>query len=540
MTFWLLLLPMAFSAGAADGSAGLELEARLARMSLSQKVAQMLMVSFYGTRLAEVEADFLREMQPGAVALFGRNVESPAQLTALTNAMQTNATAAGGIPLLIAVDQEGGRIQHLQPGFTRFPIPMLWTATQNPELVYAVGRAMATEMRAVGVNMNLAPVADLNTNPRNPIIGRRSFGTEIERVAPILTAFIRGMQDNGVVAVVKHFPGHGDTDVDSHLALPVITHHRARLQAVELPPFIAAFDAGAEAVMVAHIAFSALDETLLPASLSEPVIEDLLRGELAYEGIVMTDALDMDAIDRTYSTSEAALRAIAAGSDLIAVGAHIGTAAIRTVIADVVAAVQSGILPEERIDASVRRILALKERYGLLDWEPLDPQTVDARLPLEAHQGLVEQLFEQGITLVGDAARIPLPADALLVYPGWHPRTAEQCRRPGKNLSYLGVSQYPSDEEIAWAATAGQRAAAVAVFTQDARSNPRQQRLVNALPAERTVVAALWDPSDVPVFPAVAAHLVAYSPLPAATAALCRVLLGELPALGWLPVRFTN
>ena len=209
---------------------------------------------------------------------------------------------------------------------------------------------MAAEMRAVGVNMNLAPVADLQTYLRNPIIRRRAFGNLSDLVAPVLTEFIRGLQDNGVVATVKHFPGHGDTATDSHLQLPIVEHSRDRLDAVELPPFIAAFDAGVEVAMVGHIWYSALDTKPTPASLSPRIVDGLLRTELGYDGIIMTDALDMDAIDTAYSPSEAAIRAIAAGNDLIAVGAHVGTERIRNVIDDVVAAVKSGRIAESSID----------------------------------------------------------------------------------------------------------------------------------------------------------------------------------------------
>ena len=339
-------------------------------MTLEQKVAQMFMVSFFGAQLTETEAAFLREAQPGAVVLFGRNVESPEQVTALTNSYQQEVMSRGGLPLLIAVDQEGGPIQHLQEGFTRFPAPMLLTATQDEDLAYDVGAAMAAEMRAVGVNMNLAPVGDLLTNAFNPIIDRRAFGSDPKMVAPILMSFIRGLQDNGVVATVKHFPGHGDTSEDSHLELPAIHHDRRRLDSVELRPFVAAFDAGVSTVMVAHIWFSAFDAEPLPASLSFNVVEGLLRGELGYDGIIMTDALDMDAVDTEYDPSEASIRAIEAGNDLIAIGAHVGTQRIREAINDVVAAVRAGRITLERIDDSLERILRVKQRVWRIGLEP--------------------------------------------------------------------------------------------------------------------------------------------------------------------------
>ena len=530
-----LLLGAVLANAAADESSSAE---RLPDMTLKQKIAQMFMVSFFGPHLAEVERDFLRRVQPGAVVLFERNVESPRQATALTNAYQQNVIDGGGPPLLIAVDQEGGLIQRLKDGFTRFPAPMLWTASQDNELAYAVGKAMATELGAVGINMNLAPVADLNTNINSPVIGRRSFGSDAELVAPILMNFIRGLQDNGVAATVKHFPGHGDTAADSHLELPRVDHARGRLDAVELRPFTAAFEAGANVVMVAHIWMTAFDSEPLPASLSGRIAGDLLRGELGYDGLVMTDALDMDAVDTAYSASEASIQAILAGNDLIAIGAHVGTSRIEAVIDDVAAAVQQGRIAESRIDASARRILSVKRKYGVLDWRPLDPQTVQARLNLAAHDELVTRLFERGLTVVDSNDMIPLRGRALIVYPAIRPRILEECSRPG--FDYLGVSAPPRDEEITWVETAGDAADRIVVFTWNAVDDPRQQRMVNALPPHKTIVAALWKPSDIFVFPDAAAYVLGYSPMPRATALICEILLGERSALGRLPIRFMN
>ena len=534
----LLLIGLLFSLAMASAADEPALADRLAAMTLKQKVAQMFMVSFFSTELAEIERDFLRRIQPGAVVLFGRNVRSPEQATALTNSYQQTIIEGGGLPLLIAVDQEGGRIQHLQAGFTRFPAPMLWTASGDAELAYQVGRAMATELRAVGVNMNLAPVADLNTRIDNPVIGRRSFGTELELVRSVLAGFIRGLQDNGVMATVKHFPGHGDTATDSHLELPRVVHARSRLDAVELPPFIAAFEAGADAAMVAHIWLTAFEAAPLPASLSRRIVSELLRGELGYEGIIMTDALDMDAIDTAYSPADASIRAILAGNDLIAIGAHVGTASIESAIDDVAAAVRQGQIAESRIDESVRRILSRKAEYGLLNWRPLDPHSVLARLNLAAHDELVERLFEQGITALDENDMIPLSGKALIIYPATRPKIADECAH--QDYSHLGVSASPLDVEIDWAKSAAAAADVIVVFTSNALDSPRQQMLVNALPPQKTIVAALWEPSDMLAFPDVAGYILGYSPMLRATALMCEALLGERQAAGQLPIRFMN
>lgn len=513
------------------------IEARMATMTLEQKVAQMFMVSFYGTQLTEIERDFLIDVQPGAVVLFGKNVESPEQVTLLTNAYQQTILDGDGIPLFIAVDQEGGLIQHLQEGFTRFPLPSLWTATQNTDLVYQIGEAMATEMRAVGVNMNLAPVADLNTNIDNPIIGRRSFGSDAELVMPILIHFIQGLQDNGVMATVKHFPGHGDTSSDSHIELPIIEHSRERLEAVEFVPFVSAIDAGVDATMVSHIWFTALDNEQIPASLSRNIVTRLLRDEIGYDGIIMTDALDMDAIDTVYTVGGSAIQAILAGNDLIAIGAHVGTQTIEIAIADVVDAVNDGRIAERQIDASVIRILTAKEKYGAFDWQPLDPMTVNERLKLEAHDTLVTQLFEQGVTVVGDANdMIPLQGTVAIIYPATRPTIATECSGIDGDIRYIGVSDSPSDEEISWAVAASADADTVTVFTQNAINNARQQILVDALPQAKTIVVALWDTSDILVFPDVMGYVLGYSPMLRTTAIICDILVGQLPTQGTLPI----
>ena len=519
----------------------LSLEARLATMTLEQKVAQMFMVSFYGKQLTEVEEGFLRDVQPGAVVLFGKNIESPEQVTRLTNAYQGAILEGEGIPLFIAVDQEGGLIQHLQEGFTRFPLPSLWTATQNTELAYQVGEAMAIEMRAVGVNMNLAPVADLNTNINNPIIGRRSFGTQAELVAPILTYFIQGLQDNGVMATAKHFPGHGDTSSDSHVELPIINHTRDRLDTVEFLPFISAIDADVDVTMVSHIWFTAFDNEPTPASLSRNIVTRLLRDEIQYDGIIMTDALDMDAIDTVYTVGGSAIQAILAGNDLIAIGAHVGTQTIDIAIADVLEAVRDGRISESQIDASVMRILSAKEKYGLFDWQPLDPLTVGDRLALEAHDVLVTQLFQHGITVVGDAnGAIPLQGNVAIIYPATRPTIATECSGMDGNMRYTGVSDSPSDEEISWAITASSDANTVVVFTQNAMSNARQQVLVQAMPQDKTIVVALWDTSDMIVFPDVMGYVLGYSPMLRTTSIICDILIGRLPAQGTLPIIYNN
>ncbi|MBZ0290765.1 MAG: glycoside hydrolase family 3 protein, partial [Anaerolineae bacterium] len=320
------------------------------RLTLEQKVAQMFIVNLFGGQLNAPGKAFLEQWQPGGVVLIGENTGTPDEVARLVNSYQQTITDASGPPLLVAVDQEPGPISHLKDGFTQFPTPTLITATGDPQMAYAVGRAIGDELRAVGVNMTLSPIADLETNPKNPIIVRRAFGNDPALVSPMIGAFVEGTQAAGVMATAKHFPGHGDSSDDSHTSLPVIDLSRDRLQSIELAPFRAAIESKVAAVMAAHIWYPALEpEANLPASLSSNVITGLLRAELGYDGLVLTDALDMDAIDTTYSYPEAVVKAIQAGVDLV-ISAHIGLDSQVAAIQAVVNAVLVGTISETRID----------------------------------------------------------------------------------------------------------------------------------------------------------------------------------------------
>lgn len=512
----------------------------LASLTLEQKIGQMFMVSVYGQQIPEVGRAFLQQWQPGGIVLFSYNAGKPGAVARLTNDMQQIVISAGGLPMFIAVDQEGGLIAHLQDGFTQWPVPMLITATGDEDLAFRFGRALGEELRAVGVNMNLAPVADLYTNISNPIIGRRSFGSDPQRTGRIVAAVVHGMQSAGVMATAKHFPGHGDTSEDSHITLPIVRHDRDRLDQVELVPFKMAIEADVSAMMIGHIWFPALEpEPNLPASLSPNVISGLLRGALGYDGLVMTDALEMDAIDTVYGYNQAVLRAIKAGIDLIAFGSHTGLETQAAAMQTVIDAVRSGEIAEERINESVRRILQTKAKYNLLNWQPTDASAADKNIHLESHARLVSELFMAGTTLVYDHAdKIPLPTEKrlLIIYPANRPAIRQECGAYRSDIKWLGVSDAPAEEEIAWAQSSGQATEVVVVFTQNADINSAQQGLVKTLVPEKTVVVALWSPFDWLSFRAVSAYLATYSPLSPGIKAACAILFGAAPARGRLPV----
>ncbi len=508
-------------------------------LTLEQRVAQMFLVTLHGPQITEAGRDFLQRWQPGGVVLFTSNTGTPSAVASLTNAYQQAIIAAGGPPLLIAIDQEGGIVQRLTDGFTAFPGPMI-AAAAGPETARRYGYTLASELAAVGINMNLAPVADLETNLDNPIIRLRSFGSRPDIVGEAIAGTVRGIQDAGVLATLKHFPGHGDTDQDSHVILPALNHTRERLDAVELAPFRAGIEAGAAAVMVAHIWYPQLEpEPNLPASLSPAVITGLLRADLGFDGLVLTDALDMDAIDTNFTYEDAVVRAVLAGADLISAGPGVGLPLAERMIQAVLDAVRAGTITEARIDESVRRIFAAKRRFGLLDWQPVDASAAPARTGTPEHAAVIDELFRAGVTLAYDrSGLLPLRPEqrVAIAFLATRAQIQHECGQYRGDIRWIGIGDAPGDDEIGWVQEAARWSDVTVVFTQNASSNPRQQALVRALPPEKTIVTAIFSPYDWRAFPDIAGYILTYSPARPAVPAACAALFGAIPFSGRLPI----
>jgi beta-N-acetylhexosaminidase len=350
-----------------------------------EKIGQLFMVGFEGTTVAPDLASFIKEYKPGGVILFSRNLESVEQIVDLTNDLQRCSPHS---PLLISIDQEGGRVSRLPKDFTIFPPCGVLGMCHSSELAYAAAATIAKELRSVGINMNMAPVLDVNSNPTNPVIGDRAFGTTPEPVCELGLATAGGLQDNRVVACGKHFPGHGDTAADSHKELPVVTAPREQLEQVEWPPFRRAAAQGIATMMTAHVLYSALDDQL-PATLSPTIITRLLRDELRYDGVVLTDDLEMRAIIDHYGIEEATVRAVLAGCDmpLICKDRNREVAAITALDK----AVADGTVPSHRLELSLARVARLKQRF----LAPYKPAVVsDAKLIVgcRSHQMLLRSI----------------------------------------------------------------------------------------------------------------------------------------------------
>jgi beta-N-acetylhexosaminidase len=380
-------------------------------LTVEEKVGQIVMVGMEETWLSPALAERLERLSIGNVIFLGRNYVGPDQMRGFTDALRGLATARRvPIGFLTAIDQEGGIVARLLNGATVFPGNMALGATRSTQLSMLCSRIMAQEMLQMGLNMNLAPVLDVNNNPDNPGIGVRSYGESPELVAELGVAAIEGSQRVGVMATAKHFPGKGDVTIDSHLDLPTVAHDMERLEKVELLPFKAAIEAGIGAIMTAHVFFPAVEpEPLLPATLSEKVLTGLLREKLGFEGIVITDDLYMGAISKAFGVGEAAIRAIIAGADIALMCHH--PEQQEQAIGEILAAVRSGRISEARLNSAVRRVLTSKVRFGLLE-----PRTTGASYegsPAEccgsaAGRELALDIARRAVTLVrNDEGLIP-------------------------------------------------------------------------------------------------------------------------------------
>lgn len=336
----------------------------LASLTTEQKVGQLLMVPFSGTSITpEIELHFT-ENSLSNVILFSENIPDAKTATVLTAQIQSFSEKLGGMEAFIATDQEGGRVVRIRDKVTVFPSARKIGQTGDPKNAYHAGYTTATELLTLGINFNLAPVFDVDTNKNNPVIGDRSFSSDPETAADFALEFAKGSNDGGMPACAKHFPGHGDTSIDSHKALPVLNYDRERLDSVELYPFRRAVEAHIDAILAGHIACPTLDESGLPASLSKKMLTDLLRTEYGFDGVILTDSMDMAAITASYSPKEAAVLAITAGADMIIAPTEPeAQSEMRSALLD---AAKSGEISSERLDDAVLHILTMKEKYGLL------------------------------------------------------------------------------------------------------------------------------------------------------------------------------
>jgi beta-N-acetylhexosaminidase len=512
----------------------------LASMTLEQKVGQVFMLGFEGTTLNASNRALVQGLHLGGVTLFARNIENGPQLARLSVELQA---IADPVPLFVSIDQEGGLVVRITSGATIFPGNMALGATGDLDLARRVAEAAAVELRSMGVNMNLAPVIDVNTNALNPVIGVRAFGSGADRVADFGAQTIHGLQSLGVSAVGKHFPGHGDTHVDSHLALPIVVHPAERLLSVELVPFKAAIAAGVDGIMTAHVYLPAIEpKPDLPATLSKAVLTGLLRDELGHRGLILTDALDMQAITKDRTPAEAAIVAFEAGADMLLIAGI--DSHERAQAADgpaiLLAAVKSGRVAMDRLDTSVLRILETKARRGILSGPGADADLKLLNSP--EHRALALEAARKAVTLQRDThGLLPLNANQklLVVVPDAPTRSAAQDDQLASSL-LEAIRQFAPSAHGASpdsAVEASRHAEVIVLGTFDLTLDPDQQMLARFLAATGTPVVgiSLRGPYDAAAAPAIGTWLTVYGDRPVHLQAAAEALFGEFTATGKIP-----
>lgn len=537
----------------------------ISRMALEEKVGQLFVMRVYGhsatapeqadvdANLQEIgvrtAAELIAKYRVGGIIYFtwAHNTRDPHQIAELSNGIQRASLALPrGLPMLIATDQEHGIVCRIGRPATLFPGAMALGAGRSRTDAREAGRIAGAELRAMGVNQDYAPVADVNVNPANPVIGVRSFGADPQAVAEMVAAQVKGYQGARVAATAKHFPGHGDTATDSHYGFPVIEHTAEQWETLDAPPFRAAIAAGIDCVMTAHIMVPALDPSGDPATLSRPILTGILRERLGYDGVVVTDSLGMQGVRTKYGDDRVPVLALKAGVDQL-----LNPPSLDVAWNAVLGAVRGGELTEERLDESVLRVLRMKARLGLFADPYVTRRGVDRAVGTAGHLRAADRIAGRTTTLLVNSGRLlPLSRrthrDVLVV--GADPASPSGTTGPpttvlataltelGFTATALSTGTSPSGATVAQAVAAARGRDAVVVATYNVTD--AQVALVNALLATGVpvVAVAVRNPYDVARLPDVRAFVAAYSWTDVEVRAAARVIAGRVRPSGKLPV----
>ncbi|MER7774659.1 glycoside hydrolase family 3 protein [Streptomyces sp. NPDC096191] len=544
-----------------------KLRALISRMTLEEKVGQLFVMRVYGhsattpdqadidANLKEIgvrtAAELVAKYRVGGVIYFAwaHNTRDPHQIADLSNGIQkASLELPRGLPVLISTDQEHGIVARVGEPATLFPGAMAVGAGGSRSDARTLGRIAGAELRAMGIRQDYAPDADVNVNPANPVIGVRSFGADPEAVAEMVAAEVTGYQRSGVAACAKHFPGHGDTATDSHTGLPEITHTREEWETLDAPPFRAAIDAGIDAIMTAHLVVPALDDSGDPATLSRPILTGILREELGYDGVVVTDSLGMEGVRTKYGDERVPVLALKAGVDQLLNPPHLDLAwnAVLT-------AVREGELTEARLDESILRVLRLKAKLELFRDAYTSRRDVDRTVGTRAHLAAADRIAERTTTLLVNEDRL-LPLSRRehrrVLVVGADPASPSGTTGPptgvlageltelGFTATALSTGTAPSAAVIDGAVAAAGDADAVVVATYNVTAASSQRTLVTRLleTGKPVVAVAIRNPYDVAHLPGVRACLAAYSWTDVEVRAAARVIGGRVRPRGQLPV----
>jgi beta-N-acetylhexosaminidase len=534
----------------------------LKQMSVEEKVGQLFWFGLSDNTLSSETEQLIKEGKAGGFVFFARQGNDPVQLRQLTDRMQA-LTFQHGRPypgLVISVDHEGGLVQRWTAPFTTWPGNMAIGATRSEAYAEQVAAAMAQELTGIGITMNLSPDSDVNNNPANPVIGIRSFGEDPALVGKLVAAAIKGTQSQKISAVAKHFPGHGDTNTDSHKALPAVNHPWDRLDKVELVPFRSAIAADVDVIMSAHIIFPAVATDGLPATLSPKVLQGLLKDQMGYKGVVVTDAIDtMKAITDNWGLDKSLVMAINAGADALLVTESFGQQGALYNI--VLKAVQDGTIPQARLEDAVRRQLTLKAKRGQLPAEgakaaaPAEASAVLAAVNSEAHRQLALQVGSDALTLVRNK-HLPLKlADEKLVLAIGPSYSAKATGTPDvftalgaglkaqhANVREVTMDRRPTAAQLESARQLAGQASAIVYSTYNPSDYPEQMAFIKELIAagKPVIVVATGEPYDLTTLPEIQTYVAAYGYQTPNLQGVGALVFGKAPPKGKLPVSIPN
>lgn len=504
---------------------------------LRKKIGQLFMVGFDGLTVNDHIKRLIQHYFVGGIILFRRNVQTPEQVAALCRDLQEINSHVSDIPLLIALDQEGGMVMRIEQGVTPLPSAMAFQAAGSTDDCEQLSRISGEEMRQLGINMMLAPVLDVNNNPHNPVIGVRAFGEDSETVIKYGMAALRGLQSARVLTTAKHFPGHGDTVVDSHYAMPLIPHDRQRLNAIELLPFKAAIAQGVDAIMTAHVVFPEIEkEPNLPATFSKAVLTDLLRGELEFNGAIISDCLEMAAIANGVGVTDGAVATLQAGADIALISHQ--EERQQAAMDAVLKATLSGVIAMERINHAYQHVQQLKQLKTITDWRNESKKLASLMKPTSL--ALAKKIQKAALRVQGLFRPLNLQLPVTLITVEVHLRSevdehnkeARSSMLPamlaaGVNVHEFVLSSNASEHEVAAAIAFAQGAEQIVLQTYNAVLMQNQQHLLASLPSEKLWLVAGRLPYDLNLARNAQGRLANFGCRPAALAAVVEKLVSS-------------
>jgi beta-N-acetylhexosaminidase len=518
----------------------------ISRLTIEEKIGQLLMFGIEGVDITDHAIHLIKELKVGNIILFARNAKDPKQLFTLNQSLQKLAHETLGIPMFISIDQEGGMVTRIFHGATFFPGAMTLSAAGSLDDAYKMGDFMGEELLALGVNMNLAPVLDVNNNPKNPVIGVRSYSDDPIRVADYGIQYIKGLQ-NHIFATGKHFPGHGDTHLDSHLALPSVDYPLERLEAIELVPFKRAIKEGIGALMSSHINFPAFTEEGRPTTLSKKCLTGFLRETLGFEGLIVTDGMEMKAIQDHYGTVEASLMSIQAGANLVCI-CHSEPLQIEA-IQRIKHAIETNELPLDVLDERVKRVLDTKSKLKPIDLEK-PYEAIKHHVENKEHQAFSYHIVKKALTLVKGE---PLKLKASALFIGMLPKATTQAddtdglydivahiHKELPKLKTQRVPIIPSEDDISFVIEQAKDVDQIIMTSYNANIYPSQIKLIDELSklGKDLHVIAMRNPFDLYYTEHIQNYVCLYEYTPNSIRVLLGYLKGDLRLEGRIPVHY--